>query len=683
MAAGQLSEETLAPIRETFFQECGDLLAELEAGLLTLQNGARDPEIIDTVFRAAHSIKGGAGAFGFAVLVRIAHAFEAALDAVRDKRVTLDAELLRLLFAGADALADVVRATREGRGDAAAEQIDSVTAALAALAPDAAVAAVDEDGFLDFEFTPKPVSVETPAVRRWLISLRPHATFYARAGEPLLLLRDLARLGEISTTLDCELLPALEDLEPEAAYLAWSVVLATTADEAEIRDLFAFVEGDCDVDVARLPSDAEAAGIPQVAPPPDGATPDEARLAAKPELAPTIRVDLERVDRLVNLVGELVINQAMLAQRLADAGVAETAGLQPPLDDLEHLTREIQDGVMAIRAQPVKAVFQRLTRVAREAEAATGKLVKLVIVGEETEVDRTVIERLTDPLTHMVRNAIDHGLETPAERRALGKPEAGVVRISAEHRGGRIVITVADDGRGLDRSAVMRTATRRGLIAPDAELADEEIDNLIFAPGFSTADEASTLSGRGVGMDVVQRGVQDLGGRILVASRPGDGCSFTLTLPLTLAVLDGMVISIAGYSLVAPLTSLIESTQPREADVRRLGPNGWLLRFRGEHMPLIDLGFALGYRPQPMEPSRGIALIVHDDLGGRAALLVDEILGQRQVVIKSLEANYQAVPGVSAATILGDGRVALIVDVGAIATAYRPAPDAVLRTAAG
>lgn len=326
---------------------------------------------------------------------------------------------------------------------------------------------------------------------------------------------------------------------------------------------------------------------------------------------------------------------------------------------------------MAIRAQPVRVVFQRLSRLVREAEAATGKAVALVMEGEATEVDRTVIERLTDPLTHMIRNAVAHGIEPPAERLALGKPAQGTLRISAAHRAGRIVIEVADDGRGLDRGRVRALAAERGLIAADAALADEEVDNLIFAPGFSTARSVSSLSGRGVGLDVVKSGVQALGGRVAVASRPGEGTTFTLSLPLTLAVMDGMVVQVAGHSLVAPLTTLVESVQPRPDDVRALGAGGRLLSFRGEHLPLLDLGMALGYRDAPQDPCARVVVVVEDDLGRRAALVVEEILGQRQVVMKSLEANYGPVEGVSAATILGDGRVALILDVSAIIASHR------------
>jgi two-component system chemotaxis sensor kinase CheA len=321
----------------------------------------------------------------------------------------------------------------------------------------------------------------------------------------------------------------------------------------------------------------------------------------------------------------------------------------------------------------VKVVFQRLSRVVRDVAAATGKRVRLTVTGEDTQVDRTVIERLTDPLTHMIRNAIDHGIETPSVRIAAGKPGEGHVQISAAHRGGRIVIEVTDDGRGIDRAAVRQTAVRRRLVAPDAVLTDEDVDSLIFSPGFSTSAELSALSGRGVGMDIVKRGVQVLGGRIAVASRPGEGASFTLTLPLTLAVLDGMVVRVGGHSLVVPLSSLVESVQATALNLRRLGPRACLLNYRGQYLPLIDLGVALGYRQTDLDALTGVVLVVDDGLGGRAALLVDDILGQRQVVIKSLEANYRAVPGVAAATILGDGRVALILDVDTVVAGHRPA----------
>lgn len=386
-----------------------------------------------------------------------------------------------------------------------------------------------------------------------------------------------------------------------------------------------------------------------------------------------IRVDPERIDHLIDLVGELVINQAMLAQRVGEYGIAPSSNLAMGLDELEQLTRQIQDSVMAIRAQPVKSVFQRMPRLVREVANMTGKQARLVMDGENTEVDKTVIERLADPITHMLRNAIDHGLESPEERKAAGKNPEGVVRLAALHRSGRIVIEVQDDGKGINRERVLSIAVNKGLISPDLTLTDEEIDNLIFLPGFSTADKISDVSGRGVGMDVVKRSVQALGGRISISSRPGLGSTFTLSLPLTLAVLDGMVVDVAGETLVIPLACIVESLRPKLEEIRPLGPTGSVLAVRDSFVPLIDVGLTLNYRSQSPSATEGVVLLVEGEDGSRAALVADAIHGQRQVVIKSLEQNYQQVE-VAAATILGDGRVALILDVDAVINLRRRGP---------
>ncbi|MGI4808365.1 MAG: chemotaxis protein CheA, partial [Janthinobacterium lividum] len=465
---------------------------------------------------------------------------------------------------------------------------------------------------------------------------------------------------------------------------------------------FEWVESDCDLDISRpapvASDDAPAApatpaddGLDLAAllaslaptasgnPAPAEAVPltvesapaQTSGLSSKPaEVNATIRVDLVRVDRLIDLVGELVINEAMLNQRVLEAGVARASGMNSALDSLSQLTREIQDSVMAIRAQPVRSVFQRMPRLVREVAAMTGKSVRLVTEGEGTEVDKTVVERLSDPLTHMIRNAIDHGLETPAIRRESGKPEEGVVRLSALHRSGRIVIEVADDGAGLDRARIKAKAAEKGLIAADAVLSDEETDNLIFMPGFSTAATISDISGRGVGLDVVRRSVQSLGGRISIASRPGKGSTFTLSLPLTLAVLDGMVVTVAGHTLVVPLGPILETLKPDRNQLHALGQDGRVIALRGGYIPVVDVGVSLGYRDRA-DPERGVALLVEGEGGERVVLQVDEIQGQRQIVIKSLEANYAAVRGIAAATVMGDGRVALILDVDAVIAASK------------
>ncbi|WOJ88490.1 chemotaxis protein CheA [Methylocapsa polymorpha] len=720
--------DAMAAIKQTFFQECEEQLAELETGLLAIQDGGHDAETVNAVFRAVHSIKGGAGAFSLDDLVHFAHVFETALDHVRAGKLAPSHEVLNTMLRAADALADLVRAARDG-GAVDAQRCEALADALRALDPEAISAdqgAGDDDGLDEVAFQPVPIDESmfddppTPAEPRlnlFTIRFKPKAVLYAKANETAVLIRELARLGETTIVCDASGLPLLSELDPEGAYLAWIIELLTTQDEEAVREVFEFVEWDCDLDIESdaanaSPDDIDVAALiekmqaaveaelsaltPPQAPQADLADGDQGVIdlakarqqktpqavgepaAQKPEQAAaggpsqaTIRVDLDRVDRLINLVGELVINQAMLAQRVLEAGLARASGVATGLDELEQLTREIQDSVMAIRAQPVKSVFQRMPRLVREVGAMTGKLVRLVTEGENTEVDKTVIERLADPLTHMIRNAIDHGLEKPETRAAAGKPEEGLVHLSAAHRSGRIVIEVSDDGAGIDRARVKTLAASKGLIPADASLSDDEIDNLIFLPGFSTASTVSDISGRGVGMDVVRRSIQALGGRISIASRPGQGSTFTMSLPLTLAVLDGMVVTVAGQTLVVPLTAIVETLQPKIADVHGFGGGTRVIAIRDQFTPLIDVGRELAYRAENADALSCVALLVEAEGGVRSALLVDAILGQRQVVIKSLEANYRHVPGIAAATILGDGRVALILDVDAVVASSR------------
>ena len=384
--------------------------------------------------------------------------------------------------------------------------------------------------------------------------------------------------------------------------------------------------------------------------------------------AESVRVPADRLDELMDRVGELVIAQSRLSQ-IAAAG-ADTA-LRAVSEDIGRLSGELRDTMMVLRMVPVASLFGRFRRLIHDLARDTGKTIVLVTEGEATEVDKTVIERLTDPITHMLRNAIDHGLETPEERVAAGKPAEGAVRLAALHRSGRIVIEISDDGRGINRERVKKIAVDKGLIAADAPLTDEQIDNLIFAPGFSTAAVVSDISGRGVGMDVVKRSIQALGGRISISSVPGKGSTFTLSLPLTLAVLDGMVVAAAEQTLIAPLPAIVESLTPQAIDLHFVGGVDPVIRFRDRFLPLIDVALIMGFREQPMNPTEGVAVVVETEGGQQAALLFDAIQGQRQVVIKSLETNYQQVEGVAAATILGDGRVALILDVDVLVTDMR------------
>ena len=717
--------DELEEIKITFFQECDELLGDLESGLLSIDAGATDPELINAVFRAVHSIKGGAGAFGLEALVRYAHVFETLLDNVRGGKTDLRSELVKALLRAADVLADHVAAAKlGGEGDAVstAAMVEELEAWISGgPVPTAPAKEVNiepnEDGIV---FTPIKLSIpevdEGPKEQAWTITFQPMDELYSKANEAGLLIREIERLGKIEVELLDDALPTFDSLDPETAHFAWKVRLRTEVPEERIREVFEFVEGHCSTTIVReaaAPTATEPAAGPDIAAiiaaaqagdaqaaansaPSEEATaiapePPAASLpaAAVPALAEsmssrgapppapekgnqaTIRVDPERIDKLIDLVGELVINQAMLAQRVSGHGFAASSDVGRGLDELEQLTRDIQDSVMAIRAQPVKSVFQRMPRLVREIAGQTGKQVRLVTEGEGTEVDKTVIERISEPITHMLRNAIDHGLETPEERIEAGKPAEGTVRLAALHRGGRIVIEVGDDGKGINRPRVRQLAIDRGLISADAQLTDEEVDNLIFLPGFSTAAKISDISGRGVGMDVVRKSVQGLGGRISISSKPGLGSMFTLSLPLTLAVLDGMVIDVAGQTLVVPLTAIVESLRPTPAEVKKVGAQGGVLAVRDAYVPLVDIGRVLGFQTVDTNPAEGVVLLVDSEVGGRAALVADSIHGQRQVVIKSLESNYQQVPGIAAATILGDGRVALILDVDALVAMRR------------
>jgi two-component system chemotaxis sensor kinase CheA len=744
MSFGDMDE-----LRQIFFQECEEQLSELETGLLEIEGGGTDPEIVNGVFRAVHSVKGGAGAFALEDLVHFAHIFETVLDEVRKERLATTPPVVETLLRAADVLADLVRIARDG-GDIDEARNKSVSDELAALSNaggGADEAEEEEENLDDLGFTPVAIDFSMdepatessePALTEFEITFKPKASLYANANEPTIIIGELERLGEAGVACDTAGVPSLTELEPEGAYLSWTITLKTSEDEEAVRSVFEFVEDDCELsivnkssppppgnadieallnevreeateDVSEASSDetpgdtaaeGPAAAVADEAAPVEAAAAEAApvekqneeakepaaesqpaaakaapakgnKQAASEAAQQTIRVELDRVDRLMNLVGELVINQAMLSQRLMETGLGRSSEVASGLDEFEQLTHGIQEGVMAIRAQPVKSVFQRMPRLVREVAAATGKKVRLITEGEGTEVDKTVIERLADPLTHMLRNAIDHGLESPEARLEAGKREEGQVRLSAAHRSGRIVIDISDDGAGINRARVRQIAEDKGLISPSAQLSDEEVDNLIFLPGFSTASTISDISGRGVGMDVVKRSIQALGGRVSITSRPGEGSTFTMSLPLTLAVLYGMVVTVADQTLVVPLTAIIETLKPKPGDVHGFGGDARVIEIRNTFIPLIDIGYELGFRSEYADPGAGVVLLIESEGGAHSALLVDAIQGQRQVVIKSLEENYGRVPGIGAATILGDGRVALIVDVDSIVAGAR------------
>ncbi|MGC2854337.1 chemotaxis protein CheA [Novispirillum sp. DQ9] len=711
----------LDQFKQTYFQECEELLVDLEENLLALQADGGDSEALHAAFRATHSIKGGAGAFGFNRLVAFAHTFETILDLMRDHSLEASPDNVGLALQAADVLADLARAARTGE-DLVAGHETAVAAALNALGglePVDPGAADDDDDDFDDLFAPVPVAEAAPPPAAasaeagasgpvtYTISLVPHPDMLRRGTEPLLLLRELKALGAVTARANVDALPPLEALEPDDAHIAWTIDVITEAGRAAVEEVFDFAGDDCDLTIT-TDADDEAAATPppppvdedepepqpqpqpQPAPVVVAAEPAKADPAPKPAVKPepkageakapeskaadpkpadgkpaavsSMRVDTSKLDRMVNMVGELVITQAMLMQQSQGTEADE---LHRGLSELQQHTRDLQEGVMAMRAQPVKTVFSRIPRLVRELAAQTGKRIRLETTGETTEIDTTVVEQLGDPLTHMIRNAADHGLETPEEREAVGKPPEGVIHLSAGHRGGRILIQIRDDGRGINRERVLKKAIEKGLVAPDASLTDEEIDNLVFLPGFSTAEAVSNLSGRGVGMDVVMRNIQNMGGRVSIQSKPGQGACISLSLPLTLAVLDGMIVRVGGQSFVVPLTNIVESLRPLARDLHPVaGSNDRsVLAIRGEYIPVEHLSRLLNIPGAVEDAAQALVLIAETEGGGKVGLVVDEILGQQQVVIKSLEENFGRVEGIAAATILGSGQVALIVDI--------------------
>ena len=725
--------DPMAEIRASFFIECEELLEALNDGLQSLEDGDDGGgETINVVFRAVHSIKGGAGAFGLEPLVRFAHRYETALDEVRGGRMEVSDDAMRLFFQAADHLSDLVRMSREDgelpteRSDALLSELDDLIGTRhedeeeeeidfqpTGLSLDLAIGDFELPDLDLGDLAEEETASDETSGPDFQIFFKPTSELFETGNEPFHLLRALHQLGACEVRMMLDELPPLDELIAEKPYIAWQVDLWTDADEAEINSVFEFVEGLCTLEIARtgagkaaafdLPDDLppppptmpddddlpvmvdqpapvdpvsqpEPADEPEpVASTPDAPAPEPVKPAAKPagsgstkaQAAATrsvVRVDLDRIERLVNLVGELVINQAMLSQSLEQAGLSPHSDAMNGLEEFQRLTRDIQDSVMMIRAQPVKSLFQRMSRIVRESSSAVKKDVRLITEGENTEVDKTVIERLSDPLTHMIRNAVDHGLEPTDKRVEAGKPAQGNVRLTASHKSGRVIIEVSDDGGGIDRARVFEIAVSKGLVPADASLSDSEIDNLLFLPGFSTAKEVSDLSGRGVGMDVVRTAIQSLGGRITISSEPGVGTTFSISLPLTLAVLDGMVVEVAGETLVVPLNLVIETLTLGDLKMEMIRPGVMSILVRGAFVPVFDLGVALGYREPLEDTSECVVLLIAQEDGQRAAIMIDDIRDQRQVVIKGLDENFYRAPGIAAATILGDGQIALILD---------------------
>jgi len=677
----------MSRLADTFRDESAELLQELEEALLALEECPEENALVDRVFRALHTLKGAAGLVGFELLAELCHAAETVFEQVRSGERAIDRELMSLALEIQDQLRVLV-AAGFGGPPADAERTTALLAALSAVRAGGAEVATES-------LAPAVTGEATYRIR-----FRPSAGIFRQGIQPQLLLGELCRLGDAVVVAQCDRVPPLDQFDPEECHLYWDVILTTIEDENAIRDVFIFVEDDCELTVQLIDAEGllddrqdykklgeilvERGDLPAAeldrflaekkrlgealieAGAVDGGQVDSAlaeqervqrlrRERQAAEVSDSIRVKSERLDKLVNLIGELVTVQARLSQL---ANLLPESELFTVSEQVERLTWELRDQVLTIRMLPIGSTFSRFKRLVRDLGMELGKDVMLLTEGAETELDKTVIERLGDPLVHLIRNGIDHGIESPEARHAAGKPLKGRITLSAEHSGANVLITVADDGAGLDREKIRAKALERGLIAPQAELADRDIYNLIFLPGFSTAEQVSSVSGRGVGMDVVRQAIDSLRGSVEVSSEPGRGSRFTLKLPLTLAIIDGLLVNIGGEKYILPLADVEECIALTRAEAASThGRN--LVRVRDDIVPYVSLrdAFAItGERPEIEQ------IVIAGLAAGRVGFVVDHVIGEHQTVLKNLGRFYQGVNGISGATILGDGHVALILD---------------------
>ncbi|PLY36589.1 chemotaxis protein CheA [Pectobacterium aquaticum] len=648
---------------QTFFDEADELLADMEQHLLLLDPSEPDTEQLNAIFRAAHSIKGGAGTFGFKALQETTHLLENLLDGARRGEMRLSTDIINLFLETKDIMQDQLDAYKTAQ-EPNAESFEYICQALRQLAleskADGDAAASDASAATQNSASPASNGVGKGEMRIALTGLK--------SQEIPQMLEELGNLGTVK--------------DPHQTDTSVEVTLVTSESEDDISAVLCFVLEPEQISfksaVASQPVVAEVVETLAVVQAPAAAAPvaPSVPVAAKPQVAPengknkaktgdtSIRVAVEKVDQLINLVGELVITQSMLAQRSSELDPVAHGDLLNSMGQLERNARDLQESVMSIRMMPMEYVFSRFPRLVRDLAAKLDKQVDLTLMGSSTELDKSLIERIIDPLTHLVRNSLDHGIESPDKRVAAGKSAVGNLTLSAEHQGGNICIEVIDDGAGLNRERILAKALSQGLAVSDS-MSDEEVGMLIFAPGFSTAEKVTDVSGRGVGMDVVKRNIQEMGGHVEIHFQAGKGTTIRILLPLTLAILDGMSVKVNKEVFILPLNAVMESLQPQSEDLYPLAGGERVLQVRGEYLPLVELFHVFDVDGAKTDATQGIVVILQS-AGRRYALLVDQLIGQHQVVVKNLESNYRKVPGVSAATILGDGSVALIVDVSAL-----------------
>ncbi|MBH0056888.1 chemotaxis protein CheA [Pseudoalteromonas sp. SWXJZ94C] len=664
----------LSQFFEVFFEESFEGLDTMEAELLNLLPGEEDLETINTIFRAAHSIKGGSGTFGFNAVADFTHVLETLLDQIRQGERKLTTEHVNLLLKAVDCLRALLA------GLQAEQEPDLTQATSLRIEFERVLGMKSETPELDIK-----KELEKSGSNTYQIDFKPHQHLFKTGNEPLYMINELAELGELETTAFYDEVPDIKDLSSDECFLHWRFLLNTKHDEKAIKEIFEWVEGDADIAVELCkellvnkekksfnheskPKKVELVTPELIKDPeslsqPKQSTANQDKKPANTPESTSIRVGIDKVDSLINMVGELVITQAMLNQ-LSEQEItpATITSLKEGLAQLAHNTRDLQENVMRIRMLPINFVFSRFPRLVRDIAQKLNKQVELKLLGEQTELDKTVMEKISDPMVHLVRNSLDHGLETVEQRLLVGKDPVGTVTLNAFHQGGNIVIEIMDDGQGLNTKKIKEKAIENELISEDENLTDDEINELIFMPGFSTVDEVSDLSGRGVGMDVVKRNIQSLNGSVEVTSAPGVGSTFTIRLPLTLAILDGQLVKVAQHTYIIPLISIVESLQIDITKVSRVGQNLDVLRLRDEYIPILRLYDIFNHQNAIESLDKTLLVVVEAD-NQKVGLLVDDLLSQQQVVIKSLEANYHKVDGVSGATILGDGRVSLIVDI--------------------
>lgn len=686
----------ITKFHQSFFDESFEGLDVMETGLLDLELGAGDEDAINTIFRAAHSIKGGAGTLGFTAVAEFTHLLETLLDRGRAGQHVIDQDTVDALLSSVDCLRAMLAAAQDG-GDLDTGAVTEAEAGLLRLLDrDASPAGPDDLGApTDPACDGEDAGGDSLPLRTWRIGFEPHPDMFRTGNDPVRILSELAQLAQPGTyraLIDTSAVPDLEHLDVETSFCTWTIELDTSADRSEIDQIFEWVEDEADItiELADEPTDPAVAASPGSTP--DGDAPAAGTAAADAgrgerrsgadrrqsdqanQASTSIRVDIEKIDTLINMVGELVITQSMLQQVADNGSELDREKLLEGLAELERNTRELQGSVMQIRMLPISFAFSRLPRLVRDIASKLDKSIELKIGGETTELDKTVMEKIGDPLVHLVRNALDHGIERPEVRVANGKPETGTVTLDAYHEGGTIVIEISDDGAGIDTGRIAAKARERGLLGDDDHPSEKQLQELIFHPGLSTAETVSDVSGRGVGMDVVKRNINDLGGVIEVDSRPGAGSTFRIRLPLTLAILDGQVVRVGDQVFIIPLVSIVESAQFDTDRVGALAKGAQVYRHRGTAIPIIGLDLAFGIASDP-EATRPLLVVVEAE-GSRAGIVVDDLLAQQQIVIKSLKSNFRAVPGLSGATILGDGTVALILDVNSVLALHRQAVPA-------